>query len=190
MPAKSKKQQQFFGVVRAMQKGDIPKKGEAGEVAGDMKKKSVKDFAKTKHKGLPTKVKKENAMNVKKWIQQEIRTALKEIDGGAPLVAPDGTIQGGPTKKKKGLGDTSPLGEADVFGGGEETSSEPEDSEAPQANVAVKKFDLLLKDKTAWSKVKDLIPNLSDVKQAEFALYLLTDMGYADEAKAKLKLKL
>jgi len=109
MPAKSKKQQQFFGVVRSMQKGDIPKKGEAGKVAGDMKKKSVKDFAKTKHKGLPTKVKKENAMNVKKWIQQEIRTALKEIDGGAPLVAPDGTIQGGPTKKKKGLGGTSPL---------------------------------------------------------------------------------
>jgi len=102
MPAKSKKQQQFFGVVRSMQKGDIPKKGEAGKVAGDMKKKSVKDFAKTKHKGLPTKVKKENVMNVKKWIQQEIRTALKEIDGGAPLVAPDGTIQGGPTKKKKG----------------------------------------------------------------------------------------
>ena len=38
MPAKSKQQQKFFGVVRAMQKGDIPKKGEAGEVADDMKK--------------------------------------------------------------------------------------------------------------------------------------------------------
>ena len=189
MPAKSKKQQQFFGVVRSMQKGDIPKKGEAGKVAGDMKKKSVKDFAKTKHKGLPTKVKKENVMNVKKWIQQEIRTALKEIDGGAPLVAPDGTIQGGPTKKKKGLGGTSPLGEADVFDA-TASDSAPSGTDGPSANPAVKKFDLLLKDKNAWTKVKDLIPNLSDVKQAEFALYLLTDMGYADEAKAKLKLKL
>ena len=59
MPAKSKQQQRFFGVVRAMQKGDIPKKGEAGEVADDMKQKDVKDMAKTKHKGLPIKVKKE-----------------------------------------------------------------------------------------------------------------------------------
>ena len=55
--AVSKKQQQFFGIVRAMQKGDMPKGGEAGEVAKDMKKSDVKDFAKTKHKGLPTKKK-------------------------------------------------------------------------------------------------------------------------------------
>ena len=59
--AVSKKQQQFFGIVRAMQKGDMPKSGEAGEVAKDMKKSDVKDFAKTKHKGLPTKKKTEGA---------------------------------------------------------------------------------------------------------------------------------
>jgi hypothetical protein len=53
--ALSKKQQQFFGIVRGMQKGDIPKKGKAGEAAKEMKKKDVKDFASTKHKGLPTK---------------------------------------------------------------------------------------------------------------------------------------
>jgi 5'(3')-deoxyribonucleotidase len=53
--AVSKKQQKFFGIVRAMQKGDMPKSGEAGEVAKDMKKSDVKDFAKTKHKGLPEK---------------------------------------------------------------------------------------------------------------------------------------
>ena len=57
MPAKSKQQQKFFGVVRAMQKGDIPKKGEAGEVADDMKKPDVKKMASTKHKGLPKKIK-------------------------------------------------------------------------------------------------------------------------------------
>jgi hypothetical protein len=46
-----------------MQKGDQPKKGKAGEVAKSMSKKDVKDFASTKHKGLPKKVKKtdENA---------------------------------------------------------------------------------------------------------------------------------
>ena len=57
--AKSKNQQQFFGIVRGMQKGDIPKKGKAGEAADEMKVKDVKDFAKTKHKGLPKEVKKE-----------------------------------------------------------------------------------------------------------------------------------
>lgn len=56
--AVSKKQQQFFGIVRAMQKGDMPKGGEAGKVAKDMKKSDVKDYASTKHKGLPTKKKK------------------------------------------------------------------------------------------------------------------------------------
>jgi len=51
--AVSKKQQEFFGVVRAMQKGKLPKKGKAGEAADEMSKKDVKDFASTKHKGLP-----------------------------------------------------------------------------------------------------------------------------------------
>jgi hypothetical protein len=61
--AKSKAQQKFFGVVNSMQKGDQPKKGKAGEAAKSMSKKDVKDFASTKHKGLPKKVKKtdENA---------------------------------------------------------------------------------------------------------------------------------
>ena len=54
--AVSKQQQKFFGVVKAMQKGDIPKKGEAGKIAKDMSKKDVDDFAGTKHKGLPNKV--------------------------------------------------------------------------------------------------------------------------------------
>ena len=58
--AVSKKQQQFFGIVRAMQKGDMPKGGEAGEVAKDMKKSDVKKFASTKHKGLPKKKKSES----------------------------------------------------------------------------------------------------------------------------------
>ena len=58
--AVSKKQQQFFGIVSAMQKGDMKKGGEAGEVAKDMKKSDVKKFASTKHKGLPKKKKSES----------------------------------------------------------------------------------------------------------------------------------
>ena len=41
MPAKSKSQQRFFGVVKAMQQGDIPKKGEAGKAAKSMTKKML-----------------------------------------------------------------------------------------------------------------------------------------------------
>ena len=57
--ALSKKQQKFFGIVRAAQKGTLD--GEASpqvqRAAADMKMKDVKKFASTKHKGLPEKVK-------------------------------------------------------------------------------------------------------------------------------------
>ena len=54
--AVSKQQQKFFGVVKAMQSGDIPKEGEAGEAAKEMSKKELDKYAGTKHKGLPDKV--------------------------------------------------------------------------------------------------------------------------------------
>ena len=61
MPAVSKAQQKFFGIVRAIQKGKMaPTTPETAKAAADMKKSDVKDFASTKHKGLPDKkVKKE-----------------------------------------------------------------------------------------------------------------------------------
>ena len=52
--AVSKKQQKFFGIVRAIQKGEIePTTPETAEAARNMKKSDVKKFASTKHKGLP-----------------------------------------------------------------------------------------------------------------------------------------
>ena len=58
MPAVSKKQQKFFGIVRAIQKGEMaPTTPETAKVAADMKKGDVKKFASTKHKGLPEKKK-------------------------------------------------------------------------------------------------------------------------------------
>ena len=57
MPAVSKKQQKFFGIVRAIQKGEqAPTTPETAKAAADMKKGDVKKFASTKHKGLPNKV--------------------------------------------------------------------------------------------------------------------------------------
>jgi hypothetical protein len=57
--AVSKQQQKFMGMARAMQKGEKIKGAskELKKVASTMKPKDTEDFAKTKHKGLPDKVK-------------------------------------------------------------------------------------------------------------------------------------
>jgi len=55
--AKSRAQQRFFGMVRAAQKGEGAASPEVAKVAGEISKKDAKDFAKTKHKGLPEKKK-------------------------------------------------------------------------------------------------------------------------------------
>ena len=58
MPAKSIKQQRFFGMVRAAQKGEMENpSSEVAQAAATMSKSDVKKFAKTKHKGLPMKKK-------------------------------------------------------------------------------------------------------------------------------------
>lgn len=54
--AKSKAQQKFMGMVHAAQKGEKPASKEVAKVAKGMSKKAAKDFAKTKHKGLPAHV--------------------------------------------------------------------------------------------------------------------------------------
>ena len=56
MPAVSKAQQRFFGMVRATQKGEMKNpSSEILDVADDISVKDAKKFAKTKHKGLPEK---------------------------------------------------------------------------------------------------------------------------------------
>jgi hypothetical protein len=59
--AVSKKQQRFMGMVHAAQKGEKPASKAVGKVAKSMGKKDAEDFAKTKHKGLPEKVKEADA---------------------------------------------------------------------------------------------------------------------------------
>jgi hypothetical protein len=62
MPSHSKQQQKLMGIVHALQTGDM-KPSEASpkaqKMAKSMKKGDVTDYASTKHKGLPKKVKKE-----------------------------------------------------------------------------------------------------------------------------------
>lgn len=60
MPAKSKKQRRAAGIARAAQKGEIPKsklRGASKQMA-KMPASSLRKFAKTKEKGLPSRKKK------------------------------------------------------------------------------------------------------------------------------------
>ena len=57
MPAVSKKQQKFMGMVRQCQKTGDCASDTAKKTAKNMKKKDVKDFAATNHEGLPEKMK-------------------------------------------------------------------------------------------------------------------------------------
>ena len=73
--AKSRKQQQFMGMVHAIQKGELDPKEvspEMRKVAKEMKPKDVEDFAKTKHKGLPEKIKE------KSKIKEDMKNTIKE----------------------------------------------------------------------------------------------------------------
>jgi hypothetical protein len=83
MPSASKQQQKLMGIVHALQKGDMKPSqasGKAKEMAKSMKKGDVKDFAATKHKGLPKKVKKENMGVASMYVVQEARPDMKEAD--------------------------------------------------------------------------------------------------------------
>ena len=53
MPAKSKSQQRFMGMVHAAQQGEQAASPAVAEAAASMTQKSAKDFASTPHAGLP-----------------------------------------------------------------------------------------------------------------------------------------
>ena len=83
MPAKSKAQQRFFGMVRAAQKGEMENpSSEVLDAADSISVKDAKKMAKTKHKGLPEKVKEEvvdesraNAVIARRILQNKKRCA-------------------------------------------------------------------------------------------------------------------
>ena len=101
MPAVSKKQQKFMGIVRSIQKGEQPASKfdkDAQDVAKDMKKKDVKDFASTKHKGLP--MKKEILGKLKEMIKQELSEytygvgdVVKDVNPTCPHFGAQGKVK-------------------------------------------------------------------------------------------------
>ena len=93
MPAKSKSQQHFMGMVYALKSGKLkpsklPKSvaAKVKKAAGSMSKKSAKDFASTKTKNLPKKVVKDSfdldGMTLKDYLifENMLQQALTEED--------------------------------------------------------------------------------------------------------------
>ena len=97
MPAKSIKQQRFMGMVRRAQKTGQASSPEVAEVAASMKKKDAKDFASTKHKGLP--MKKEEFINEEDYDRMKDR----QMERGTfrPRSKPNVARSGGSQPKKK-----------------------------------------------------------------------------------------
>tara|TARA_B100001996_G_scaffold318524_1_gene262114 strand:- start:1249 stop:1623 length:375 start_codon:yes stop_codon:yes gene_type:complete len=85
----SKKQQRFFGMVRAAQKGEMENPSpEIAKVAATVSKSDVKKMASTKHKGLPEIKKMNESVAFKKVIdvvrgKKTERKPQKAMDAGA-----------------------------------------------------------------------------------------------------------
>jgi hypothetical protein len=85
--ALSRAQQRFMGMVYAAKKGGTPASPEVAKAAEGMTKKAARDFAKTKHEGLPEK---------KEETKEEVSLVDRILDE-----AIKGTIPGGKSKLQK-----------------------------------------------------------------------------------------
>ena len=101
--AVSKKQQRFFGMVRAAQKGEMENPSpEVAKVAATASMSDVKKFAKTKHKNLPMKKKVEEAnksgdSSLRDWFSKS-----RSSDGKPGWVQLGGKYAGKPCARQPG----------------------------------------------------------------------------------------
>jgi len=105
MPAVSKAQQRFMGMVHATQKGDMENpSSEVEKVADSMSDKDAKDFASTSHKGLPDK-KDEQIKQLKEKIRQLVREKMMgemNVTGNVQGYDSPGAFGKPENEKKKG----------------------------------------------------------------------------------------
>lgn len=96
MPAQSKAQQRFMGMVHSAQKGEMKPTGAVAKAAKGMSQKSATDFASTKHKGLPGHVKTEGMYSTEgevefysvldpKQLEDEIKNAVSLVGVYDPI---------------------------------------------------------------------------------------------------------
>ena len=87
MPAKSKAQQKFMGLVYALKKGDVKSSDVSQDVkdaAKSMSTKQAKDFASTKHENLPNKFEEAMERLIKKVDEKWSEKYKKSIDCNNP----------------------------------------------------------------------------------------------------------
>ena len=132
--AVSKSQQRFFGMVDALKKGEKVKgaTSDMRKAAKDMTTKDVKDFARTKHKGLPNKV--SEAVNVQ---------AIKDEVIGA--------VRSGNPREMKRVDDTIDKRIRDLMDL-RGTAGKEVDAEIMTALPVLKKAQMYLRDKTKMSE--------------------------------------
>jgi hypothetical protein len=86
MPSKSKAQQRYFGMVHACKKSNYKDcaSDEVEDTARGMKDKDAKDFASTKHKGLPDKKETNEMMNIIKDLIREAMSGSENLNAEEP----------------------------------------------------------------------------------------------------------
>ena len=79
MPSKSKAQQRFFGMVDAYKKGEMKNpSSKIKKAANGMSMSDVKDFAETKHKGLPEKVEENMEKRIIRMTESDLHNLVRE----------------------------------------------------------------------------------------------------------------
>ncbi len=137
--AVSKSQQRYFGMVDALKKGEKVKGATADmrKTAKDMSNKDVKDFAKTKHKGLPNRV--SEAVNVQS-IKDEVM----------------GAVRSGNPREMKRIDDTIAKRISDLMDL-RGTAGKEVDAEIMTALPVLKKAQMMLRDKQKMAEEKTRI---------------------------------
>ena len=104
MPAQSKAQQRFMGMVHSAQKGDMKNPSPEVEKAADsMSNKDAKDFASTSHNGLPDK-KTEQLNKIREIIRKIVRERMVDEMTGSGAAGAYNTpfaFSGKDSEKKK-----------------------------------------------------------------------------------------
>lgn len=102
MPAVSKAQQKFMGMVHATQKGDMEAPSpEVAKAAASMSDKDAKDFASTSHKGLPNKIKEALKQKIREIIREKMLGEMN-VTGNVDGYNTPYAFSGKGSEKKKG----------------------------------------------------------------------------------------
>jgi hypothetical protein len=159
--AVSKKQQRFFGMVRAAQKGEMENPSpEVAKVASSASVSDVKKFAKTKHKGLPMKKKVEEAnksgdSSLRDWFGKS-----KSSDGKPGWVQLGGKYAGKPCAKQPGQTTKPKCGSSkmkrNLDKGEEEAAFRRKQKEDPNPDRKGKAINVRTEDKELNTIAKEL----------------------------------